>query len=110
ASEPWDGMNGPLAFRVRNEALDGTNINWEQLSGTTIVRYRQDRLDPAGGVMVEKTYAPSSVVFDASGNHLVTGGTWNETYVETQAGATVRTKTSQESVNWTVEATDDVVS
>jgi len=110
ALEPGDGLNGPLAFRIRNEALDGVNVNWEQLSGTAIVRYRQDRVDAAGNVLVEKTYAPSSVVFDESAGRLVAGGTWNEAYTETQAGAKNAPKTSQESVTWTVEATDDVVS
>jgi hypothetical protein len=64
AMEPEDGANGPLAFRIRNEALDGTNINWEQLSGTAIVRYRQQALDAADSLMVEKTFAPSSIDFD----------------------------------------------
>jgi hypothetical protein len=109
ALEPGDGLNGPAAFRIRNEALDSVNINWEQLSGTAVVRYRQNRLDAAGNVLQEKTYTPSSVVFDESSGHLVAGATWNEAYAEKQAGATIATKTSQESVTWTVEATDDVV-
>jgi hypothetical protein len=109
ALEPGDGMNGPLAFRIRNEAIASATINWQQLSGTAIVRYRQHVLDAAGNDMLDKTYAPSSVVFDESGSHLVAGATWNETYAETKPSATGQLKTSQEFVKWTVEATDDVV-
>lgn len=110
AMEPEDGANGPLAFRIRNEALDGTNINWEQLGENAIVRYRQQALDASDSLLVEKTFAPSSVDFDASADHLMPGVTWNETYLETQAGATAPAQTKQEFVKWTVEATDDVVS
>jgi hypothetical protein len=60
--------------------------------------------------MVEKTFAPSSIDFDASNDHLVPGVTWNEDYLETQTGATAPAQTKQEFVKWTVEATDDVVS
>jgi hypothetical protein len=109
ALEPGDGMNGPLAFRFRNESLAGATVNWQQLSGTAIVRYRQHVLDAAGNDTLEKTYAPSSVVFDESEGHLVAGATWNEMYAETKPNATGQPKTTQELVKWTVEATDDVV-
>jgi len=109
ALEAEDGMNGPMAFRIRNEALDGTNINWEQLSGTAIVRYRQHVVDASDNVLIDKNYAPSSVDFDESEAHLVAAMSWNETYLETQTAAPAAGKTKQEFVMWTVEATDDVV-
>jgi hypothetical protein len=110
AMEPAGGTAGPVAFRIRNEALDGTTINWEQLSGMVMVRYRQHTLDTAANLLLDKTYAPSSVVFDESGNRLVAGATWNETYAQTQTPTAGQPKTSQELVKWTVEAIDDVVS
>jgi hypothetical protein len=109
AMEPAGGTAGPLAFRIRNEALATTTINWEQLSGMVVVRYRQSMLDATATLLVDKTYTPSSAVFDEAAAHLVAGVTWNEAYMETQAPATGPPKTSQEFVEWTVEAVDDVV-
>jgi len=109
ALEPAGGTVGPVAFRIRNEALGSTTINWEQLSGMVVVRYRQNMLDATAKLLLDKTYTPSSVVFDESAAHLMAGATWNEAYAETQAPVTGQPKTSQESVKWTVEAVDDVV-
>jgi hypothetical protein len=109
AMEPAGGTAGPVAFRIRNEALDRTTINWEQLSGV-VVRYRQSTLDAAAKLLLDKTYTPSSSVFDESGAHLVAGATWNEIYAETQVPTTGLPKTSEERVKWALEAVDDVVS
>jgi len=110
ATEPADGASGPVAFRIRNETLDGANINWEQLDGPAVVRYRQQTLDTTGALLVQKSFAPSSIDFDVSEAHLAPGMTWNETYNETQVGGTETGQPKQEFVKWTVEATDDVVS
>jgi len=110
AMEPEDGMNGPMAFRIRNQSLDGTNINWEQLSGTAIVRYRQHVVDASDNILIDKAFVPSSVDFDESETRLAAAASWNETYLETQTAAPAAGKTKQEFVMWTVEAIDDVVS
>jgi hypothetical protein len=107
--EPAGGTNGPASFRVHNEALAGMTLNWEQQSGATIVRYHQRSLDGNGAVIEEKTYAPSSLVFDESPAHLVAGATWNEAYSETKPDSMGTPKTTQELVNWTTEATDESV-
>jgi hypothetical protein len=109
ALEPSNGTSGPVAFRTRNEALDGTTINWEQVTGVAVVRYRQHVLDATATAVLDKTYAPSSVVFDESGPHLVPGTIWSETYAQTQVPVGGQPKTSQETVKWTLEAVDDVV-
>jgi hypothetical protein len=107
--EAANGASGPLAFRIRNEALDGTTINWEQVDGAAVVRYRQHVLDGNAAAVLDKTYAPSSLVLDEASAHLVPGAIWSETYAQTQVPVGGQPKTSQEVVKWTLEAVDDVV-
>jgi hypothetical protein len=94
---------GIMAFRVHNSTLSGSTVNWQQDTGTSVVRHREQFLDTTGAVMSDHIYSPSKLRLDESAAHTAMGATWTETFMD------MTTTTTTVNVQWTVEGVDESV-
>jgi hypothetical protein len=105
--EALDTLTGPKsgisAFRVHDSTLGGSVINWQQDTGTSVVRHKEDFYDTSGSLMSDHIYTPSKLRLDESTAHIAMGATWTETFTDTS------TTTATINVQWTVEAVDEMV-
>ena len=99
---------GQSALRVRTVLLDGATLDWEQTSGSAVVRYEEEQLSQAGTVILDKQYMPPILVLDESAAHLMSGATWTEDYMELKTPST-KGKPTKETAEWTVEAVGESV-
>lgn len=99
---------GVRAFRIRSLTLGGSTVNWQEDTGTAIVRHREQFLDQAGALMSDHLFTPRKLRLDEAAGRLVAGASWTETYTDAvtapaaQPGGAV-------TVTWTVEAVDERV-
>jgi hypothetical protein len=94
---------GIMAFRVHNSTLSGSTVNWQQDTGTSVVRHREQFLDTTGAVMSDHIYSPDKLRLDEGAAHTAMGATWTETFTD------MTTTTTTVNVQWTVEAVDESV-
>lgn len=101
---------GVTAFRVQATTLTGSQTNWQQDTGTAIVRHRVQSFDAAGALTTSHDLSPSKIHLDESAGHLTAGTSWTETYSDTKTSQSSGTVTTAAvTVTWTVEAVDEVV-
>ena len=101
---------GTRAFRIRSTTLRGSTVNWQQDTGTSIVRHREQFLDTSGAVTSDHLFSPSKLRLDESPARIVAGATWTETYTDNVTSTTAGTSPVQSvSVAWSVEAVDEMV-
>ena len=100
---------GTMAYRVHGQLADASVVTWEQVSGTSVVAYREQQFDAGGTMTADKSYEPSVLVVDESPDHLAAGATWIETYDMLKPSKKGTSKPSRESVTWTVDATDESI-
>jgi hypothetical protein len=104
ALETMTGVKaGVQAYRVRSTTLTGSTVNWQQDTGTAVVRHREQFLDTKGAIMTDHYYLPSKLRLDESPAHTTLGATWTEVYTDQV------TVSASVSVTWTVEAVDEMV-
>ena len=99
---------GRPALRVHEVLLDGGTMDWEQTSGSAVVRYEEQQLSQSGTVIVDKQYMPPILELDESPAHLMSGATWTENYMELKTPST-KSKATKETAEWTVEAVGESV-
>jgi hypothetical protein len=106
--EAQENVNGMLTYRVRSTTLDGSVVNWQRDTGTSVARVREQFLDLAGALLSSYDYTPRKLRLDEVPEHLIAGSTWTEIYMEkvTRAAGIV---TVPVTVTWTVEAVDEMV-
>jgi hypothetical protein len=95
--------SGISAFRVHSTTLSGATVNWQQDTGTAIVRHREQFLDASGALQSDHVFTPGKLRLDETPAHQLLNATWVETYTDVAAASTMVT------VNWTVEAVDESV-
>lgn len=100
--------SGIVAFRVRNKTLGGATVNWQQDTGTAIVRHREQFLDSAGAVQSDHLYAPSKIRLDESAARTALNARWTETYSDTVTAPTTAAPLTV-SASWVVEAVNETV-
>lgn len=102
---------GVSAFRVRSSTLSGSTINWQQDTGSSTLRHREQFLDSGGAVASDHLYAPSKLRLDESPAHLTLNATWTESYTDqVTSSSSPRTQPmTAVTVTWTVEAVDESV-
>src|SRR5262249_50452991 len=104
ALETMTGVKaGVSAYRVRSTTLTGSTVNWQQDTGTAVVRHREQFLDTRGAIMTDHYYLLSKLRLDESPAHTTLGATWTEVYTDQV------TTIASVSVAWTVEAVDEMV-
>lgn len=112
--EAKDSLTGSKAgipvYRVRSTTLTGVTINWQQDTGTAVVRHREQFADATGAVVSDYLYDPSKLRLDESPTHIALPAAWTETYsdVLTRAGFTTP-KTTPIVADWTVVGVDESV-
>jgi hypothetical protein len=112
--EAQDSLSGSkaglLLYRVRSTTLDGGTINWQEDTGTAVVRHREQFTDGTGAVVSDYLYEPSKLRLDEAPAHLAPNAAWTETYSDVVARAGVATsQTIPVSADWTVVAVDEAV-
>jgi hypothetical protein len=102
---------GIQAFQVTSTTLSGSTINWQQDTGTAIVRHREEFLDATSAVMSDHLYTPGKLRLDESTAHTALNAAWTETFTDdVTASSTTRAQPSTTiTVTWTVEAVDESV-
>jgi hypothetical protein len=101
-------IGGESSFRIRYELPDATTLRWEQRSGSAVVRYEEATVDANEMPTATKAYSPYSLVLDESSQHLTAGAAWVEMYSQTKSSSKSG-KSTQESVQWTVLSTNEMV-
>jgi hypothetical protein len=94
---------GISAFRVHDATLGGSVINWQQDTGTSVVRHREQFFDAAGTLTSDHLYTPDKLRLDESPTHTTMGATWTESFMDASTVTTTIT------VQWMVEAVDEMV-
>jgi hypothetical protein len=101
---------GVAAFRVQATTLTGSMVNWQEDTGTAIVRHRTQDFDTAGTLTTSHELVPSKLHLDDASAHVVAGASWTETYTDTKTTqSTGVVATATVTVTWTVEAVDESV-
>jgi hypothetical protein len=94
---------GISAFRVRSKTLTGSTVNWQQDTGTAVVRHREQFLDATGAITSDHVFMPTKLRLDESPAHTALNASWTETYTDMAMFATPIT------VTWKVEAVNEMV-
>jgi hypothetical protein len=100
---------GVMTFRVRSTTLTGSTLNWQQDTGTALVRHRERFFDLTGAVRSDHEYVPSVQRLDESPTHLVAGASWTEKVTDTKTAPGAAPVTATVDVTWTVEAVNENV-
>ncbi len=105
----YDAGDGGIAYRVREDLLDGTVWVWESQKDGRVSSPQEEVDDPTGAVRDEEAYDPPITVLDARAGRLVEGAAWPEAYLDTTPNLRGRPKTRRAEVKWEVEALADRV-
>ena len=109
------GGSGPYqdtrAHRVTtSKSTGGTTVSWQALSGTRLVRYREQSFDVGvESAQSEEWWSPAKLHVDMTAEHLVPGASWTESYQETKqkTGQAAESETTRDV--WTVVADGQAV-
>jgi hypothetical protein len=105
----YDAVDDGVAYRVREDLLDGTVWVWETDKGGRISCAQEEADDPAGAVREEETYDPPVTVLDERASRLVEGASWPEAFLDTTPNLRGRPKTRRAELKWEVESLADRV-
>lgn len=101
---------GTKAFRVRTEDTNGATVSWQEDTGTSVVRHREQEFDAANAQQSDTFFTPSKLRLDESAAHLTSGASFTTTHTEkTTDLATMITTTVDKTETWTVESLDDAI-
>jgi len=109
ALEPLAGAKaGISAYRIRSVTLSGSTVNWQQDTGTSIVRHREEFFDVTGALKSDHQFTPEKLRLDEDPARTMLGASWTETYSDTVT-APLAQPASTATITWTVEAVDEMV-
>jgi hypothetical protein len=104
---------GTIAYRVRTGKAGGLGdvVSWQQDKCTSVVRHREQNLDPiTDAVVTDQFYVASKLRVDETPAHLELGATWTTSYTEVEVDNTTgQTHTKSKDETWTVQALDESV-
>jgi len=100
----YDAVDDGVAYRVREDLLDGTLWVWETNKGGRVTCAQQEVDDPAGAVRDEETYDPPITVLDERATRMVAGASWPEAFLDTAPNMRGHPKTKRAEVKWEVES------
>lgn len=101
---------GVMAYRVRTTVPSESQLTWYQVSGTQVLRLRDQDLDmTSGAVKSEDWYVPSRLRVDESPDKMMVGATWTLMYMDMHTSLTKGSSTTSETDGWKVEAIDETV-
>lgn len=101
-------MSGVMAFRLVTTKPNGQTMSWQEDTGDSIVRHREQGIDSVGTVYTDEWYMPGKLRIDES--HLEVGAVYEQTYTqETIDMETAMTMEISKTETWTVEAIDEVI-
>jgi hypothetical protein len=102
---------GIQAYRVRTTDPEGDTVSWQQDTGTSIVRHREQTFSATDKMLSDQIYTPGKLRIDESDAHMAAGSTFVETYTEQETDPdTGAIKTREKSEMWIVEAVNEPVS
>jgi hypothetical protein len=109
AFEDAGGMHaGVMAYRVRTDKVGGTTIGWQQDTGNSVVRLREDDYDTTMTLQTSTDYEPNKLRIDESGAHLAVNAQFVQSFSESIHDAIANTNmTVAKNETWTVIATDE---
>ncbi len=112
--EAMDHLPGAKAgipvYRVVSTTLTGGTVNWQEDTGSAIVRHREQFSDATGAIVSDFLYNPSKLRLDESPVHMAVNATWTENYSDVVDRAGVATtQTTPVVATWTVVAVDEPV-
>lgn len=99
---------GVSAYRIRSVTLSGSTVNWQQDTGTSIVRHREEFFDVTGTLKSDHQFTPEKVRLDENPARTVLGASWTEAYSDTVTAPLAQPAASA-TVTWTVEAVDEMI-
>jgi hypothetical protein len=97
---------GTMANRVTTTKPGGMTISWQEDTGESIVRHREQ--DQAGSTQTDEIYNPGKLRMDDSAAHTVAGAQWDLAYEEVITDGT-GTTTVAKTENWNVVAVDTMI-
>ncbi|MEP6652008.1 MAG: hypothetical protein ABJA82_01535 [Myxococcales bacterium] len=101
---------GIALFRVVSTTLTGGTVNWQEDTGSAIVRHREQFTDQTGAIVSDYLYNPSKLRLDEAPPHMAAHATWTENYADVVDKAGVATtQTTPVVATWTVVAVDEMV-
>lgn len=110
------GGSGPnsavMANHVITTKMDGTDKteSWQAVVGEQVLRYREQAFSASTGMLSSETHwDPPKLRLDESAAHTMAGATWSEQYDETVLPVGMAPATTSEQDQWTVVATDQMV-
>jgi hypothetical protein len=105
-----DRKEGTTAYRVRTGKAGGLGdvVSWQQDKCTSVVRHREQNLDPTtDAIVTDQFYVAGKLRVDETPEHLVVGATWTTSYTEVEVDNTTgQTHTKSKDENWSVIAVD----
>ncbi|HEX2882509.1 MAG TPA: hypothetical protein VHO25_23475 [Polyangiaceae bacterium] len=110
------GGTGPHSAQMANHVIttkmDGTDKteSWQAVVGEQVLRYREQAFSASTGMLSSETHwDPPKLRLDESAAHTVADATWTEQYDETVLPVGMAPMTTAEQDQWTVLATDQMV-
>jgi hypothetical protein len=100
---------GISAYRIRSVTLSGSTVNWQQDTGTSVVRHREQFFGTTGALTTDHLFTPEKLRLDEDPSHIVLGASWTEMYSDAVTAPAAQPATTA-TVTWTVEAVDEMVS
>ena len=100
---------GACAYRVRTEKINGTTVTWQQDTGEAVVRHHEMAYNLADVLRDEEWYDAYKIRLDEAPARIALGAEFNEEYEETHVDTFGTEFTDTRSIDWTVEAVDDVI-
>jgi hypothetical protein len=101
---------GTMGFRVRTKGGGGDTLSWQQDTGTSIVRHREQDFHVDGSMKTDSFYMPFKLRVDESAAHLAAGVDYELAFTEiAKKIADGSTQTLQKGETWSVVSVDEQV-
>lgn len=105
-----DRRDGVMAYRLRTQKANGQTVSWQEDTGDSLVRHRENAVDTVGNVYADVWYTPAKLRIDESPDLLSSGSTYTQSYTkETHDLVDDEVRTTDKEEQWTVEAMDEVI-
>lgn len=98
---------GTLANRVTTTKPSGMTISWQEDTGDTVIRHREQ--DQAGSTQTDEIYNPSKLRMDDTAAHTTAGATWSVAYDEVVTVGADPPVTVGKTEDWDVVAVDTMI-
>lgn len=99
---------GVIANRVTTTKPGGMTISWQEDTGDTVVRHREQ--DMSGATLTDEIYNPSKPRMDDTAAHTAAGASWQVSYQEVVTTQGQGTTMADKVEDWNIVAVDTMIS